>query len=130
MDIIQKITLALPDVTVEYLGYITHYNAIALMKSADLLLNFIFRGAENQMISGKLLEYTATEVPILSIGNPYSEAGQFLLKGSHSWMVDKNNKLEMEEILKNVIQKKPKNKFKKQNQTKENQTKKLMIKIR
>ena len=111
MDIIQKITLALPDVTVEYLGYITHYNAIALMKSADLLLNFIFRGAENQMISGKLLEYTATEVPILSIGNPYSEAGQFLLKGSHSWMVDKNNKLEMEEILKNLIQKKPKNKF-------------------
>ena len=46
----------LPNAIVEYLGYITHYNAIALMKSADLLLNFVVKGAEHQMISGKLLE--------------------------------------------------------------------------
>lgn len=111
IDIIKKITVALPNVIVEYLGYITHYNAIALMKSADLLLNFIFKGAEHQMISGKLLEYIATEVPILSIGNPKSEAGLFLNKGSHSWMVEKNNILEMEVILKILIDKKVKNKF-------------------
>jgi hypothetical protein len=111
IDIIKKITVALPNVIVEYLGYITHYNAIALMKSADLLLNFIFKGAEHQMISGKLLEYIATEVPILSIGNPKSEAGLFLNKGSHSWMVEKDNILEMEVILKILIDKKVKNKF-------------------
>ena len=69
------------------------------MKSADLLLNFVFKGAEHQMISGKLLEYIATEVPILSIGNPKSEAGLFLNKGSHSWMVEKDNKSKMELIL-------------------------------
>ena len=116
IDIIKKITDMLPNAIVEYLGYITHYNAIALMKSADLLLNFVFKGAEHQMISGKLLEYIATEVPILSIGNPKSEAGLFLNKGSHSWMVEKDNKSKMELILKTLFDKKVKNKFPKLSQ--------------
>ena len=126
-NIIQKINAALPNVKVEYLGYIAHFSAIALMKSADLLLNFIFKGADNQMISGKLLEYIATEVPILSIGNPNSQAGQLLAKGSHSWMVEKNNKLEMEVVLKNQIKEKAKNKFPKLSQwTRVSLTKKLI----
>ena len=116
IDIIKKITDVLPNAIVEYLGYITHHNAIALMKSADLLLNFVFKGAEHQMISGKLLEYIATEVPILSIGNPKSEAGLFLNKGSHSWMVEKDNKSKMELILKTLFDKKVKNKFPKLSQ--------------
>ena len=116
IDIIKKITDVLPNVTVEYLGYITHNNAIALMKSADLLLNFVFKGAEHQMLSGKLLEYIATEVPILSIGNPKSEAGLFLNKGSHSWMIEKDNKSKIELILKTLIDKKVKNKFPKLSQ--------------
>ena len=116
IDIIKKITDVLPNAIVEYLGYITHHNAIALMKSADLLLNFVFKGAEHQMISGKLLEYIATEVPILSIGNPKSEAGLFLNKGSHSWMVEKDNKSKMQSILKTLFDKKVKNKFPKLSQ--------------
>ena len=40
------------------------------MKRADLLLNFIFEGAQTEMISGKLLEYFATGVPVLYLGNP------------------------------------------------------------
>ncbi len=126
-NIIQKINAALPNVKVEYLGYIAHFNAIALMKSADLLLNFIFKGADNQMISGKLLEYIATEVPILSIGNPNSQAGKLLARGSHSWMVEKNNKLEMEVVLKNQIKEKARNKFPKLSQwTRVSLTKKLI----
>ena len=126
-NIIQKINAALPNVKVEYLGYIAHSSAIALMKSSDLLLNFIFKGADNQMISGKLLEYIATEVPILSIGNPNSQAGQLLAKGSHSWMIEKNNKLEMEVVLKNQIKEKAKNKFPKLSQwTRVSLTKKLI----
>ncbi len=111
IDIIKKITLALPDVKVEFLGYISHYNAISLMKSADLLLNFIFKGAENEMISGKLLEYVASEVPILSFGNPQSEAGLLLNKGSNSWMVENNNKSKIKLILKSLKDKKVKNRF-------------------
>ena len=34
------------------------------------------------MISGKLLEYFATEVPVLSIGDPSSAAGEFIAQGS------------------------------------------------
>jgi hypothetical protein len=40
------------------------------------------------MISGKLLEYLATNVPVLSIGNPRSTAGEFLSQGSASVMLD------------------------------------------
>jgi hypothetical protein len=58
------------------------------MKSADLLLNFIFIGAQKDMISGKLLEYIATAIPILSIGDPNSEAGKFLKQGTAAAMFE------------------------------------------
>ena len=61
------------------------------MKSADLLLNFSFQGAHQQMISGKLLEYLATSVPILSIGEPTSAAGVFLNQGSAAQMLAEND---------------------------------------
>ena len=61
------------------------------MKSGDLLLNFIFRGADQDMISGKLIEYLATEIPILSIGDPNSEAGRFLAQASFAQMIDAKN---------------------------------------
>ena len=107
-----EIKRSLPIVEVEYLGYLSHQNAIALMKSADLLLNFIFKGAETQMISGKLLEYMATEVPILSIGDPNSQAAQFLRLGSHAWMVHEQDKSKIKYYLKSLLEQKtkPKNK--------------------
>jgi hypothetical protein len=40
------------------------------------------------MISGKLLEYLATEVPVLSIGDPQSEAGKLLSLASFAQMID------------------------------------------
>ncbi|MDB4016296.1 hypothetical protein N9483_08065 [Flavobacteriaceae bacterium] len=78
-------------IEVVYHGYLSHKDAIGLMKSAQLLLNFIFLGAQNQMISGKILEYIATEIPILSIGNPDSEAGSFLKQGTAATMLDEND---------------------------------------
>jgi len=57
------------------------------MKSGDLLLNFIFKGADQYMVSGKLLEYLACGVPVLSIGAPQSEAGRLLAGSSFSKMV-------------------------------------------
>jgi len=79
------------EIEVVYHGYLSHKDAIGLMKSAHLLLNFIFLGAQTQMISGKLLEYIATEIPILSIGNPDSEAGCFLKQGTAATMLDEND---------------------------------------
>lgn len=89
--IIEEIRMGLPKVEIVYHGYLDHAAAVALMKSAHLLLNFIFDGAKTQMISGKLLEYTATEVPILSIGDPNSEAAKFINKGSCAVMLDSND---------------------------------------
>ena len=88
---------------VDFLGYISHENSIALIKSADLLLNFIFKGGESDMISGKLLEYMATEVPIISTGDPNSEAARFLNSGSHAWMVSEHNTSIIKKHLKDLL---------------------------
>ena len=89
--IISEIKSNLPKVKVDYIGYLPHNKAIALMKSADLLLNFIFKGAENQMLSGKLIEYMVTGVPVLSLGNPDSEAGRLLDLGTAAKMIEKED---------------------------------------
>ena len=86
-----EIQTAYPQIELVYHGYLSHKDAIGLMKRAHLLLNFIFLGAQTQMISGKLLEYIATEIPILSIGNPDSEAGSFLKQGTAATMLDEND---------------------------------------
>ena len=111
--IIATIKNTSPNIEVQHLGYLSHQKAIALMKQAHLLLNFIFKGAQTQMISGKLLEYMATEVPILSIGNPQSEAGRFLMQGSAAEMIEAHQLKEIERLLERTIKGKGnlKNKF-------------------
>ncbi|MGB0375716.1 MAG: hypothetical protein ACPGC5_00820 [Flavobacteriaceae bacterium] len=89
--ILTEIQTELPEIQIDPRGYVSHSEAIALMKSADLLLNFSFQGAHQQMISGKLLEYLATSVPILSIGEPTSAAGVFLNQGSAAQMLAEND---------------------------------------
>lgn len=90
-SILAEIRTALPHVEVVYHGYLDHAAAIALMKSGHLLLNFIFAGATSQMISGKLLEYFATQVPVLSLGDPFSAAGEFIAKGSCAKMIESDD---------------------------------------
>ena len=82
------------------------------MKSADLLCNFIFNEAENQMISGKLLEYLATEVPILCIGSPDTHTSKFLLEATNVCIAKDHEKNIIEDYIKNLLdfEKKPKNK--------------------
>ncbi len=87
-EIQSEIRTQYPKITLVCHGYLSHKEAIGLMKSAHLLLNFLFTGAENQMISGKLLEYLATAVPVLSIGDPHSAAGKFLSQGSFATMLE------------------------------------------
>ena len=84
--ILQEIKHALPDVEVIHLGYLPQEDAIWLMKSAHLLVNFVFKGAEKAMISGKLLSYLATTVPVLSFGDPQSAAAKLMEKSTHACM--------------------------------------------
>ena len=105
-SLIQKIKKNAPKIEVIYKGYLTHKSAIALMKSGDLLLNFIFKGADRDMISGKLLEYLASEVPVLSIGNPKSEAGRLLDECSLAQMIDSKSSIAIQKFIGLMIQKK------------------------
>ena len=82
----------LPRVEVDHKGYLSHENAIRLMKSGDLLLNFIFKSANEEMISGKLFEYLATGIPVLSIGNSNSNVGNIFSEASFAEMIPSNDK--------------------------------------
>ena len=105
-DIINEIKISFPKIDTIFHGYLSHKEAVGLMKSANLLINFIFIGAQTQMISGKILEYIATEVPILSIGNPDSEAAKFLEQGTAAVMLDQSNLKEMRLFIDTVISQK------------------------
>ncbi len=107
-EIIDKIKEAAPKIQIDYKGYLSHVDAIALIKSGDLLLNFIFRGAGQDMISGKLLEYLASEVPVLSVGDPNSEAGRLLDQASFAKMIDAQNTTAQKSFIKKAIQQKGK----------------------
>jgi glycosyltransferase involved in cell wall biosynthesis len=87
LSLVKDFQTALPGAIVDHHGYLTHAEALALMHTADILINFIFEGAHTQMISGKLLEYMATGVPVLSLGNPQSEAGELLDQGTAAAMI-------------------------------------------
>ena len=103
-----EIDSALPHIEVVDHGYLSHKEAVRLMKSGHLLLNFIFEGAENQMISGKLLEYIATGVPILSLGNPDTYAGNFLAQGTASKMFNRTQQKEIVSFIHDCLRNKGK----------------------
>jgi glycosyltransferase involved in cell wall biosynthesis len=105
-EIYTEIQKVLPHVKVINRGYLSHKEAVQLMKNAHLLLNFIFKGAQTQMISGKLLEYMATGVPLLSIGDPDSEAGKFISQGSETKMIAADNHKGIIEFIQRVANQK------------------------
>lgn len=107
-SLIEKIKQISPKIAIDYKGYLSHKEAIGLMKSGDLLLNFIFKGADQDMISGKLLEYVASGLPVLSIGNPDSEAGRFLDSASHAQTIKANEKLALKIFIDGIAQQKVK----------------------
>ena len=106
--IIKKIKTTAPNITLENIGYISHHKAIVLMKSSDLLLNFIFKGADQDMISGKLVEYLASGVPVLSVGDPQSEAARFLATASFAKMISAQQTRALKTFINRVAQQKGK----------------------
>ncbi len=71
-----------------FYGYLPHAKSVSLIKNAELLVNFLFQSEEpSLMISGKLMEYIATENPIISIGDENSEAKKLLEQGDNAKMI-------------------------------------------
>lgn len=73
--------------SVKNFGYVSHERAVSLMKASNILVNFLFnQSAKSTMVSGKLVEYMATGNPVLTIGDPNSEASD-LLKICHNSLI-------------------------------------------
>ena len=74
------------------IGYLPHNQAIKLMKSSHLLVNFNYQGTHApDMISGKLLEYLATGSPILNISHVNSESDSLISLSEDSATFSEND---------------------------------------
>ena len=70
------------NIEIDYKGYINHEEAIRLIKSSHLLINFMYENTEEtDMLSGKLIEYLASGSPIINFTNSGKES-EYLLKFS------------------------------------------------
>lgn len=77
---------------VDYVGYVSHREALRIMKSAHLLFTCLPSQEHSKiMISGKMLEYMATGNAILCIGDQESDAAGLLAKSDHSITVDEKD---------------------------------------
>ena len=83
------------NIQIDYRGYVNHEEAIRLIKSSHLLINFMYQNTEEtDMLSGKLIEYIASGSPIINFSNSSIES-QNVLKlskksfNANSFSVDK-----------------------------------------
>jgi len=70
------------NIEIDYKGYVNHGEAIRLIKSSHLLINFMYENTEEtDMLSGKLTEYIASGSPIINFSNSSKES-EYVLKFS------------------------------------------------
>ena len=73
-------------------GYVNHDNAISIIKSSHLLINFNYKETEEtDMISGKLIEYLASGTPIINFSNSANESQEVLKLSPKSFNANTNN---------------------------------------
>lgn len=73
-------------------GYVDHDNAISIIKSSHLLINFNYKETEEtDMISGKLIEYLASGTPIINFSNSAKESHEVLKLSPKSFNANINN---------------------------------------
>ena len=63
------------------LGVLSHDDAVALMRSADVLYLRNFDGSQQEWcLPGKIFEYLATRRPVLAVTDPAGEAGRLIAR--------------------------------------------------
>ena len=73
-------------------GYLPHNQAIKLMKSSHLLVNFNYQATDTpDMVSGKLIEYLATGSPIINFSHANSESESLISISEDSVTYTKND---------------------------------------
>jgi glycosyltransferase involved in cell wall biosynthesis len=87
-------------------GYVSHQEALTIMKNADLLLlplNQTDSANARGRIPGKLFEYLAMGKPILMLGNSDSDAGRIVGQLGNSWCVNNDDAQSIFQILDTCI---------------------------
>tara|TARA_B100000575_G_scaffold57829_1_gene43669 strand:- start:25387 stop:26673 length:1287 start_codon:yes stop_codon:yes gene_type:complete len=85
------------------LGYVNHDEAIEIIKSSHLLINFNYLDTEEtDMVSGKLIEYLASGSPIINFSNNAIESEILLNKSEDSFNA---NDGDIDKVVKFIISK-------------------------
>ncbi|MDG2475914.1 MAG: glycosyltransferase [Flavobacteriaceae bacterium] len=114
-------------------GYVDHDNAINIIKSSHLLVNFNYKETEEtDMISGKLIEYLASGSPIINFSNSAKESEDVLKISSKSFNANINSINKVVDFIKSEYNNWLEGRYKKQtlpdidSLSRENLTKKLI----
>ena len=79
-------------IDIQSVGYLSHNQAIKLMKSSHLLVNFNYQGTDTpDMVSGKLIEYLATGSPIINFSHANSESESLISISENSVTYSEND---------------------------------------
>jgi len=98
--ILESFKNELPDLKILYHGYVSHEEAIRIMKLSNLLISCLPETEQSQiLISGKTAEYIATGNPILSFGNVNGESAWMLNQLKFTKTVAKNEVSEATEFI-------------------------------
>ena len=98
--ILESFKNELPDLKILYHGYVSHEEAIRIMKLSNLLISCLPETEQSQiLISGKTAEYMATGNPILSFGNVNGESAWMLNQLKFTKTVAKNEISEATEFI-------------------------------
>tara|TARA_B110000967_G_scaffold30879_1_gene29136 strand:+ start:5555 stop:6838 length:1284 start_codon:yes stop_codon:yes gene_type:complete len=84
------------NLTTDYEGFVSHARSLTLMKSASILFTILPSQSQDEIIiSGKMMEYLATDRPILCIGNKKGDAASLIEKCNAGLVVNHNESKEM-----------------------------------
>jgi len=104
--ILQQLLQLLPEDKILHVGYVSHQEALRLMKRSQLLINLLANMKESQiLISGKQMEYIATGSPILCIGNKEGESALILEGIKNARVYEKDQIRESVDFLQEVYMK-------------------------
>ncbi len=90
----------LPEIKINIHGYISHYEAVRIMKYSNILISCLPEMSQSEiLVSGKTAEYIASGNPVLSFGNPESESAEMLNNLEFSLTCSKDEKLKAAEFI-------------------------------
>jgi glycosyltransferase involved in cell wall biosynthesis len=85
---------------IDEIGVLSHNDAVALMRSADILFLQNAQGASQQhRLPGKMFEYLATGRPVLAVTDPDGEAGRLIHRVGGGVVVSPDDRDRLREII-------------------------------